>query len=100
MTIDENSVNAVILFLMHRKEFLCERLAPLLKQREELIHKEDSAFHTEIENQFEVIIRREVAEQIALDMQIDPESVFLVVETMNVKEFLDSLKGLEPNETK
>jgi predicted CopG family antitoxin len=97
--VDEKSVHAVILYLTHRKEALSSIINPLLEQKKSLLTLEDPAFHSDIEKEFETIIRREIAEQIALEMTLDPEQIFLVVETLDVPSFISSLKNVgEENE--
>jgi transcription antitermination factor NusG len=86
--------NAVISFLVYHKPKLLHTISPLLEQKLELLKTEDSSFHSEIEAQFETLIRREIAEYIAINMQFDPEQVYLIVETLNVKEFLGAFEPI------
>lgn len=89
MTAQETLEEGVIAFLIYQRASLLERLRPGLEQKQELLKTEDPSFHDEIESQFETLARREIAEEIAAQLNFDPEQVFLIVESMNIKEFID-----------
>lgn len=88
LTEEQKVAQGVILFLTHHRETLLKRINPLLLQKEELLKTEDHTFHPEINEQFETLIRREIADQIALDLNFKADDVYLIVETLDVPQFI------------
>lgn len=91
MEITEKAVKGTIAYLLNNKKLLYERLKPLITQRNELLKIEDVALHSDVEIEFEILARREIADEISTGLQLDPEEIFLVVETMDIKGFLKEL---------
>lgn len=85
--------------LIHDRLFLLNKLSPLLLQRQEALNLQDEAFHPLIQEEFAIYLRREIAEEIARTINIDPETVFLIVENMNVNEFVGNFVPYELEET-
>lgn len=79
---------AVCAFLIYQRANMLAIIAPLLKQKEALYRSEDKEFHVEINSQFETLIRREIAEYIATNMNFKADDVYLIVESLNVPEFI------------
>lgn len=98
MISQENIENAVIAFLLHDRLFLLNKISPLLTQRSEALDSEDTSFHFDIEAHFRILVRRAIAEEIAKTINIDPETVFLIVENMNVDEFVGNFVPSELEE--
>ncbi len=92
-TEQEKIEGAVLLYITHMPAALAKRLGPLTEQHKRALQKENVLFHEEIKNQFETLVRREVADQIANDMFLEPDKVYIVVESLDVPSFLKSLPG-------
>jgi hypothetical protein len=98
MATSEQVQSAVIAFLIHDRLFLLNKISPLLLQRQEALDSEETIFHHDIEVQFRTLLRREIAEEIAKTLNINPEEVFLIVENMNVDEFIGNFQPSELEE--
>lgn len=94
---NEKIQEAVAAFIIFQRPTMLNVLSPLLLQKEELLQTESPDFHQEITNQFETLIRREIAEYIAQHMNFNPEEVFLVVENLDVPGFIGDFVA-EPEE--
>lgn len=91
---DQDKVEAgVVIYITQNHQGLMKRLEPLILQRQELARSEDSSFQGEIDSQLEALLRREIANEIAENMFFDPEQVFLIVESMDVKSFIKTNIG-------
>lgn len=91
---DQFEVEAgVIIYLTQNHQGLMRRIQPLIDQRQELARSEDVSFQNEIDSQLEALLRREIANEIAENMFFDPEQVFLIVESMDVKSFIKQNVG-------
>lgn len=82
------AVAGVMMYLTSNIQGLKKFLKPLLDQRRDLLKKEDPALHSEIQSQFEQSVREQIANEIATNLNLNPQEVYEVVENMNVKEFL------------
>lgn len=98
MPTQEQLENAVAAYIVYDRHLLLNIITPTLYQRNELLKTEDEAFHPEIYAQFETLIRREIAEEIAKAMNLDPEQVFIIVETMDVNAFVGGYIPMPPEE--
>ncbi len=98
---DQKTVESgVILYLTQCHQGLMRRLQPLIDQRKDLKTSEDVSFQNEIDEQFFTLLRKEIAQEIAENMFFDPEQVFLIVESMDVKSFINKNVGWNENTKK
>lgn len=77
-------MDAVILYISSHRDAIIHELAPLLAQRGDL--KEVDPIHYEAD--FDIMVRRVIADYVSLVLNMDPIEVFPVVEALNIKEFL------------
>lgn len=98
---DQDKVESgVIIYLTQNHQGLMRRIQPLITQHKELKRNEDPIFHKEIDDQLEKLLRREIANEIAENMLFDPEQVFLIVENMDVKSFINTNANWNENTRK
>jgi hypothetical protein len=88
MTNDE-IIDAVTSYIEDNKETLREEVSDLIDQYKGSIDSEEHYFHDDIKAEFEILLRRELAEIVAGSLALDPEQVFLSVEALNVDDFLE-----------
>lgn len=65
-----------------------ETQAPLLEKRRELHKMESVVFHRDISDQYESRIRSNMTNEICSRLALDYETVFGVIEDLNLEEYL------------
>lgn len=83
--------SAAIFYITQGRDGLLKAIEPLLKQRNELYLKEAPEFRSEIDNQFDELVRKEVANKIAVDLGFEADKVYDIVKTLDVKAFLKGI---------
>lgn len=80
---------AIVFYIIHNHDDLLFRLQPLIQQRDRYFQSEDKVFHDDVNNEFEVAIKRELASELSQQLDIDIESIMIAMEEFSTKEFLN-----------
>lgn len=84
---DQEKQNGLILFIVHSKLQLTNLCQDLITQYKTLLSTEEGSFHDDIEKQFIEQAKRIVAKEIARMQLLDPEEVYIFLESFNIKEY-------------
>lgn len=89
---DQEKQNGLILFIMHSKMQLQNLCQDLIDQYKDLLIKEDPSMHSDIDKQFLEQSKRILAKEIARMQLLDPEEVFLFLESFDIKQYFGLTK--------
>ncbi len=83
-SVEEN----VFLYLVYNQQRFKQELDSYIVQRDSLLKTEDSAFHSEINSQFEEYVRKVLTDNVTLHLAISTEDAIMVIENLNVDVYL------------
>lgn len=89
---DQEKQNGVILFVMHSKMQLQTLCQDLIDQYKELLLTEEGCFYQDIDKQFIEQSKRILAKEIARMQQLNPEEVYIFLESFDVKQYFGLTK--------
>ena len=89
---DQEKRNGIILFVTHSQFQLKQLCLDLISQYIKCIEKEDVSLHPEIEKQFITECKRILAKEIARMQQLNPEEVYIFLESFDVKQYFGLTK--------
>lgn len=78
----------VFMYLVYNQDRFKNELSSYIAQRDSLIQSEDSAFHSEINSQFEEYVRKVLTDNVTLHLAISTEDAIMVIENLNVDVYL------------
>ena len=84
---DQEKQNGLILFIVHSKLQLTNLCQDLITQYKTLLSTEERSFHDDIEKQFIEQSKRILAKEISRMQLLDPEEVYIFLESFNIKEY-------------
>lgn len=79
---------AIIQYLVFNQAFFMEKSRPFREQRDKLLNTEDYSFHSEINKQYEELIKADITDDITKKFAFPAEDVIVVLENLNINEYL------------
>ena len=86
---NEQLIQAVTEYIEENIGPLRHAMSDLIEQYHFVMNNESPEFHSDVQLEFEVLVRRELADIIADSLALDPEQVFLAVEAVDIEQFLE-----------
>lgn len=80
----------IINILVHNQQRYKELTRPLKEFRDKLLANENNVFHEDIEDDYLVALRRTIINDISKTYALPYEEVYIVLEAMNLEEYLNT----------
>lgn len=78
----------IISFLIHNQFHLKQLLTSEIAQYRALLAQEDLSLHEDITNQFRVIVKAKIADEIAKNLGSNPEDINTVLDSTDMKDYI------------
>ena len=85
---NHNSIQDIILFLLHNQFYISQDLAAHIDQYKYLIENEPRQFHVDVIEQFIIIAKQRISDMISENVAADAESIQTVLDGMDIREYL------------
>ena|ERR1700687_1098249 len=82
----------VVDYLVSNQEFLKEKLSHYNNLKEALLEETSTWLHPDVEQEYREEVLSYIVEVIAIDSGIDAETIWIVLEDANLKEYLGEFK--------
>lgn len=88
MDTDPSVIQGVVHYLIANQEHVKEKIKPFTEQKKTFLEQNGNLFEEEIDKQYEDIVRSTIGDEITAKLGIPLEDVLIVLENLNVKEYL------------
>lgn len=85
----QTTKNNIIAYLIHSQDHVKNLIHPYRKQKKDLLKLEDRVFHKDVEDQFKDLVKWIIIRDIVSNAQVTTEDALLIVEEMNIEEYLN-----------